>query len=124
MPSRCAVASTLVVPAASSGSKPATKALAKVTDAYGRPGLAVGRLATHPVHGDREIAIRPLATELADDLDRARVSIGGGAPGLDACDPHLRVSPADPVDQEHRLVCGVVEVDHDLLHQQPDEALL
>ena len=100
------------------------RALAKVADAHGRPGLAVGRFATHPVHGDREIAVRPLATELADDLDRTRVSIGGIAPCLDARDPHLRVSPADPVDQEHRFVGGVVEVDHDLLHQQPDEALL
>ena len=55
------------------------KALAKVTDAYGRPGLTVCRLAAHPVHGDREIAVRPLATELADDLDRTPVSIGGAA---------------------------------------------
>src|SRR3954465_3785965 len=80
------------------------KALAEVTDAYGRPGLAVGRLATHPVHGHREIAVRPSATELADALDRARVWTGGIAPGLDARDPHLRVSPADPVDQEHHFV--------------------
>src|SRR3954466_11488165 len=80
------------------------KALAEVTDAYGRPGLAVGRLATHPVHGDREIAVRPSATELADDLDRPRVSIGGIAPGLGPRDPHLRVSPAAPVDQEHHFV--------------------
>ena len=76
MPSRCAVASTLIVPAASLGVEAGdAKALAKVADAHGRPGLAVGRLATHPVHGDREIAVRPLATELADDLDRTRVSI-------------------------------------------------
>src|SRR4051812_50016285 len=95
------------------------KALAKVTDAYGRPGLAVGRLATHPVHGDREIAVRPLATELAYDLDRARVSIGGTAPGLDARGPPLPVAPARPGDHEHHLGGGGAGGGHDLPHPQP-----
>ena len=125
MPSRWAAASALIVWGRSAwASKAGTPRRSRSAATHRRPGQTVRRLAAHAVHGDGELAIRPLAAEPANDLDGAGAAVLGIAARSSSRDPNLGVAPADPVDQEHGFMGCVVEIDDDLLDQQAHDPLL
>ena len=97
--------------------------LSKFTHADRRPGLAVNRLAPHPVHRDAEFTIRPVATQLAHDVDRAGPVVRPIAAGLDPGYPQFRMAAANPMDDHDRLIGLVVQIDHGFLDQQVGQPL-
>src|ERR1700751_1356905 len=98
--------------------------LSKLAHADSRPGLPVGGFASHPVHCHRNLAIRPLTAELADDLHRAGVAIRWVAPSAGARDAQLGMTTAVPVDRHDRLVGQVIAVEYNFPDQDVDNALL
>ena len=64
-----------------------------------------------------------MPSELAERINGRRRDIGRISTRLDAGYPNLGVAPSGPMDQQHRLVGGVVEIADDLLDQDMDETL-
>src|SRR5271166_3696714 len=75
--------------------------LAQFPHADGSPGLAVGGLAAHPVHCDGDLAVGPLAAELANGFNRADLPSLRVASAANSCDALLGVAAAHPVDRHN-----------------------
>jgi len=101
-----------------------TKPLPQLAHANGRPGCAIRRLTTHPVHCDGQFAVGPLPAHLPNYLDRARVPIGWVAAGSYSRDADLRVASSRPVNRYDSFVGSVVEIDDDFLDENANDALL
>ena len=89
-----------------------------------RPSLAIAGLAAHPVQRNGEFAIRPMTGEFAERVNRRRRDVAWISARLDAGHSDFGVASARPVDQQHRLIGGIVKVADDLLYQDMDQALL
>ncbi len=83
----------------------------------------VRRFAPHTVHGHGEFPIGPLSAELANHLDRARMSIIRGTPGSHAGHADLGVAPTGPVDGDHGLLGRIVEIEDHLTHEDTSQPL-
>ncbi|TVQ57378.1 MAG: hypothetical protein EA355_04655 [Rhodobacteraceae bacterium] len=96
---------------------------AQLSDADGPRRLAILCLASHTAHGEGEFAVGPLAAQLAEHLHRTWAAMRGVAAGPAPGDADFGSPTADPVNRLDHRMRGVVEVDHDLVDQQTDEAL-
>ena len=74
------------------------------------PGLAIFRLAAHPVHRHGKLPIGPLASELTHDFDWVGPAIRRVTAGLDPCDPKLAMPATNPMNNDHCFVGRAVQI--------------